>query len=331
MVYDFNPGTARNPVIIAICFTFLAALTTALRVRSKWMRKSRLTLDDYLVIIAVFLIFANQALQIASVVVGGLGRHVDDVPSEPVIPLLQMIFVLRLLYGIEVTLVKLAVLTLYYRLFGSRGCFRVTAWIVAPVLILWGICIILEVFLDCKPLAFNWDLRAHGTCVDRRIMHYSVGSVNIGTDVLLLILPIPYIIGLRLESKRKFGILAMFSLGIFNTVVSVLRMRALINADGSDITYTLATVYMWTLLDPCVLTINANLPMVRNFCMLVAPRIFGSPLDHSIDNRMQAANEDPRFMIDTEDRYGSNLSGRYGDKPFGTQVEISGGRKDEET
>ncbi|KAF4629329.1 hypothetical protein G7Y89_g8815 [Cudoniella acicularis] len=326
MVYDLTVGTARNPVIVIICFTVFALLTTILRIQSKWMRKAKVASDDYLIIIALLLIVLSETLQISAVVVSGLGRHAGDVSPSDIITLLKINFGFRLLYGIEVALVKLAIISFYFRLFSSRDCFRVAAWIVISLTVLWALADILAVFLLCMPLSMNWDMTGEGVCLNRTAMYYSLGAINIFTDITLLVLPLPYILGLRLENKRKFGILAMFSFGIFNTAVSILRMRALITANGGDITFTLARVFMWTLLDPCVLIITANLPMVRTYFMLVAPHIFGSSMDSSNQHRMLEENRLPRFMAEVDDRFGSDLSDQVRPKPFGTKIVITGGK-----
>ena len=75
--------------------------------------------------------------------------------------------------------------------------------------------IVLETFLLCRPLAFNWDSTIPGgVCGARNTVYVSAGSLNVVTDFMVMMLPIPHILKLHLATKRKIGLVLMFSLGV---------------------------------------------------------------------------------------------------------------------
>jgi len=50
---------------------------------------------------------------------------------------------------------------------------------------MWALIIILETFLLCRPLAYNWDSMIKGTCGDRNTVYVSAGALNVVTDFMV--------------------------------------------------------------------------------------------------------------------------------------------------
>lgn len=126
----------------------------------------------------------------------------------------KIVVAVRPLYGIEVVLAKMSIMTFYFRLFGSLRSFRRSAYAISLIIILWGLTVVLETVFICMPFSKNWDMKRKGYCLHARELYIAIGAVNISTDILLMGLPAPYILGMRIDLKRKLGIIAMFSLGI---------------------------------------------------------------------------------------------------------------------
>lgn len=82
------------------------------------------------------------------------------------------------------------------------------------VIVLWAISVILETFLLCRPLAFNWDPTIKGSCGDRNTVYVTAGALNIVTDFMVIALPLPHVWKLQLPFARKVGLVVMFSIGI---------------------------------------------------------------------------------------------------------------------
>lgn len=77
----------------------------------------------------------------------------------------------------------------YYRIFGSTPSFRISAIVAIGILIAWAISIVLETFLLCRPLAFNWNPTIEGgVCGDRNTVYVSAGALNVVTDFMVCLL-----------------------------------------------------------------------------------------------------------------------------------------------
>lgn len=89
-------------------------------------------------------------------------------------------------------------------------------WIARSVLvlsILYGLVVILEVFLICRPLAVDWNPHVHGKCADQIVSYLVLEIIGLLIDFTILVTPLPLILRLDIDWRRKMSIVAMFSMG----------------------------------------------------------------------------------------------------------------------
>jgi hypothetical protein len=73
----------------------------------------------------------------------------------------------------------------------------------------------------CRPIAKNWNPSLSGTCVgwgtkdpDKFFaMWASHAATNMALDMVVLLLPLPFLSMLRLAGKSRIGLIALFSMG----------------------------------------------------------------------------------------------------------------------
>lgn len=112
-------------------------------------------------------------------------------------------------------LVKFSILLFYVRLFGSAPSFVRTVHIVMTVIFCWMVSIFLETFLLCRPLAYNWDTTvAGGVCGNRNAAYIIAGSLNVVTDLIVMLLPMPNIWKLQMPVSQRFGLVGIFGIGV---------------------------------------------------------------------------------------------------------------------
>ena len=81
-------------------------------------------------------------------------------------------------------------------------------------MIAWCVSLIFAVVFSCRPVAFFWDKTIKGgTCIDENNLAYGITATNIVTDIVVLILPIPWMWGLQMPAAKKMAIVGMFLLG----------------------------------------------------------------------------------------------------------------------
>lgn len=71
-------------------------------------------------------------------------------------------------------------------------------------------------FVICQPIAYNWDTTIGGHCGNSQLMWYITGIFNILTDLMVLLLPMPYIYDLQLPLYKKLALMCTFGIGLLS-------------------------------------------------------------------------------------------------------------------
>ena len=124
----------------------------------------------------------------------------------------------------------------------------------------------LVLIFQCAPVEAQWDITIqNATCISRRKAYVAPSAVNVVTDVVLLILPIPYVWNLHASLAHRMILIGIFLLGTFVGVVSVVRLIIFIGLDltSPDVTYNLSEVAIWSGVEINVSLICACLPSLR--------------------------------------------------------------------
>jgi hypothetical protein len=88
---------------------------------------------------------------------------------------------------------------------------------------------------------------------------------NIITDGLVVLLPVPYILKLQLSTVHKLAICGIFTLGIFVTVISIVRLVNILNVDlaSPDVTWNFIGAVIWTNTEANCAIIACCLPSLK--------------------------------------------------------------------
>ena len=116
-------------------------------------------------------------------------------------------------------------------------------------------------------------------CISRRKVYLSASGVNVTTDVVLLILPIPYVWQLHAPVAQRIVLAGLFLLGGFVTVVSIIRLSVFITLDltSPEVTQFMSMVFIWSIVEVNVGLICACLPSLRPVLRYIGlGRLFGS-------------------------------------------------------
>lgn len=97
-------------------------------------------------------------------------------------------------------------------MFTSKG-FIIATKLAAVLVVLWALAATLTALLICRPLAYYWDQTLDGSCSDMVLTYQIAGSLNIATDVIVLLLPLPYLFRLELALQTKLALVATFAIG----------------------------------------------------------------------------------------------------------------------
>ena len=89
-------------------------------------------------------------------------------------------------------------------------------WIARSLLalsIIYGVVVLLEVFLICRPMAKDWNAHIDGECANQIVSYLVLEILGLLIDFTILVAPLPPILRLHIDWPRKLSIVAMFSMG----------------------------------------------------------------------------------------------------------------------
>ena len=121
---------------------------------------------------------------------------------------------IQALYPLAIESIKVSTLLLYLRIFPSRQ-FRLWLWWVGPFVTIYTAILVLGSIFQCRPIQGAWDPVVEGHCIPVDLLYLICGGMNILTDVMILIAPLPTLWRLHTEIKQKLQLMSIFCIGGF--------------------------------------------------------------------------------------------------------------------
>ncbi|KAH9214074.1 hypothetical protein DL95DRAFT_524185 [Leptodontidium sp. 2 PMI_412] len=228
-------------------------------------------------------------------------------PSVDNLPLaLGLYFWDEIIYVLILGLCKISIITFYLRIFPSQK-FRITSYFILAWVILTTVLFMLLALLQCIPISLNyygWETNGgREKCLNLNAESYASAAINITQDFIILLLPIPSLIRLRVSRKKKIHVLFMFSLGFFICVCSIVRIFKVgkFTDDSRNPTRDFVDVTYWTAIETYVSVVVPNLPAIRSFLSQRFPGVFG--LDSHTPSYQNYERSHPPPAVPTGDSF----------------------------
>lgn len=211
---DKDAEATRQPAIIgvAVMLLFLSTTAVALRLLFRRTTKTGLWWDDYIIVVALFMSWVAPISNLVGLRYG-LGRHAAALQESQVANYNKDLYVFEVLWTFTIPVVKLSLLLLFNRIFPIRPV-RIASYVVGFVVLTWVLWAGIATIAQCKPVAYFWNRKLDGHCINNDAFYISAGAVNVFTDFATITIPIPIIWRLqKLTSAQKIGFVFVFTLG----------------------------------------------------------------------------------------------------------------------
>lgn len=176
----------------------------------------------------------------------------------------QDFYVSIVLYCAGLLFLKLTFLFQYYRVLAVSLQMRLVYWVAIFIVGAWALSQTLLGIFACTPVAAFWDKSIpDARCIPNLPQFHINAAGNIITDVAVFALPLPAIWKLNLVKAQKVVLLAIFSLGFFTVVISIIRIRYL--GVFEDFTWENAAPSMWSTGELTSALTCACLPTLKPF------------------------------------------------------------------
>jgi hypothetical protein len=159
-------------------------------------------------------------------------------------------------------------------------------------------------------------------CISTEKFYTANAALNVVSDILILLLPIPIVWGLNTDKRKKVILTGLFSMGLISCLVSILRMRSIIvlyKSGFNDLTWGLVEVVLWTQAELTAAMICTCTPCLRPLFEKVIPAL------RSVGSRKGTHGSGTAGYLRTDD-YESKSTGTNKSKSFATDdVEMDAG------
>ncbi|KAE9363821.1 hypothetical protein N431DRAFT_497598 [Stipitochalara longipes BDJ] len=174
----------------------------------------------------------------------GVGYHQSAITIRDYQTTLFLGYFVRLVYQLVLGTTKIAICTLFLRIFNSDKKNRYAMYSLLAFIGCYTTLFLLTSTFQCHPISDAWKNEDSSTCNNYRATLWATGICNILVDVLLLVFIVPRILTLKIERRQKIGLLVVVSLSVLAIMAAIVRVARVTQFnsssdetwDGSDIT-----------------------------------------------------------------------------------------------
>ncbi|KAK4124112.1 hypothetical protein N657DRAFT_689720 [Parathielavia appendiculata] len=263
----------------SIVLIVVSSAIVALRLGFKLLVTRSLSSDDWVIFGLLFVSIPSVGIIHYGTVPNGVGRDIWTLTPEQITNFLFYFYIMAILYFTQVALIKICLLLFYLRIFPARPVRRLL-WATVGFSVAFGIFFIFLAIFQCTPISFFWDKwdREHeGKCLDSNAIAWANAALSIALDFWMLAIPLAQLKTLNLHWKKKIGVALMFCVGTFVTIVSIVRLRALVVfGKSSNPTWDNFPVSLWSTVEISVGIICTCMPTLRLLLVRLFPVLGGS-------------------------------------------------------
>ncbi|KAJ5638743.1 hypothetical protein N7528_001133 [Penicillium herquei] len=276
--FDYShPWRLKTDLIIVGVGLSLATLFLAMRIWTRARILSKFGWDDVSIIAAWVFSIATQAVCLCGYTYGGAGIHLWNVTVPMFTYFQKIILVAAVIYIPSLAFAKVGLIILYHRIMNRQPGYVLTLHVISAIICGYSIALMFALIFACTPIQKGWDSSiTTGHCVNRSALYIATAAFNIASDLALIVVPIPLVMGLQMPRIQKWGLLAMFMVGCATFITSILRLQTLIPyLTATDVTYEIAPPQMWIYIEANLIIICPCLPFLRQFLRRYSPAWIG--------------------------------------------------------
>ncbi|KAI1652572.1 integral membrane protein [Daldinia decipiens] len=287
----------QGGIILFVCtviFTIFDIFFIFLRFWAAHIIRCRIYPDDYFIVLSFLNTLALEAVLTWAIFFGGMGHYITELTTIELQITLKAIPAAYVTWTLGTAAFKLSVLFLYARIFPTKA-FTILCYAMMVLSIAYCVSFLVVFLTTCSPdISQLWNPRTDGHCRDLNIGQVGSVSTNLAIDILIVILPMPFLWNLKMSLRNKIVISLVFSLGLITVGIMIWRIYDLVTKGGGDYVYQMPTLALTTTLELWICIVIACIPTLGPvFKTYVAPLI--SKLTGS--QRSSGVRFNPRSLV----------------------------------
>ncbi|KAJ6016992.1 hypothetical protein N7451_000371 [Penicillium sp. IBT 35674x] len=265
------PSNAYILIIVTTICMVLLYMTMTISIYAKINIRKKMALDDWTRLIATFGTTIYYIASVIAVTKGKFGIHMYDLTAADAMCTSFIIsgFFTNWLTALVWPFAKSSFFLMYLEMFRTVRWQRYANYI--GLFVTWGFytAVLVATLSFTSPApGETWQgslISARYAKMEAWIM--PIASINLVIDVYILVLPILPILGLRLSTKKKLGVLAIFATGLLACVASSLSIyfKMVLDWHYTDYSYYTTPVLIMCLVEMCVGVTASAMPSMALF------------------------------------------------------------------
>ncbi|RFU29813.1 hypothetical protein B7463_g6522, partial [Scytalidium lignicola] len=217
IINSHNQGPVVNLAAWIGMVTMLLAVVT--RLGSKYAVVRSLSRDDGVIAGAMVLAIVHTVI-LSSMVANGLGQYQDTLNSPEIEKLEKFGYASQLLYVPALLLAKMSSV-IYLRALSPAQLYDQATLGFMLFIAIWGTTSEFAIAFQCK-LPHPWAIIA-GKCFDRQAFWDFFGTLDVLTDIVVILIPAYLVWNIQMPTKRKIFVFLAFGTRICITPLTILR------------------------------------------------------------------------------------------------------------
>jgi hypothetical protein len=158
--------------------------------------------------------FALGGVVIWAVFSSGMGHYATELSATELQNALKLVPAAYVTWTLGTTSFKLSVLFLYTRIFSIK-VFKTLSYVTMGLTVSYCISFMVVFLTTCTPdISQLWNPRPDGHCRDLNIGQLGSVSTNLALDVIILVLPMPFVWNLKMALRNKIIVTIVFSFSL---------------------------------------------------------------------------------------------------------------------
>ncbi|KAK0617505.1 hypothetical protein B0T14DRAFT_590244 [Immersiella caudata] len=265
----------KHVVAAVVAGLVLSTLSTLLRVWARVIVVGTLRKEDWTMMAGLALTYGNIAATLYGLAVG--------------------IWIVQKIQPVALLLIKTSMMLFNAHIFHTRH-FVQASWALWVLTLCWTLVAVLGTVFQCSPPSMFWNKNQSESCSmgALKIIGLSTSIASSVGDIIILMMPIPFILRLKLSKRRRAGLVVVFTFGALlvpptqpplfagsSVAASFIRWTTLLSAlaSGQIFTTGYVNVVIWTYLEMSIGITCGNLPFLATLLGRPAAKRVAEPSD----------------------------------------------------
>ncbi|KAH7174851.1 uncharacterized protein B0J16DRAFT_185701 [Fusarium flagelliforme] len=264
---DLSANSEAKNAGVVLTLLCISALFLAGRIAMRTMQVYGLSVDDYAILVS-FLFVTLTAAMVVTGGYSGVGKHVWALTINQLEEVIKLTYVYSFMFVGAVFTTKVSILLFYRRIFSRGGLhFQVAFWFGAILVGAYPIIFVFTMGFCCTPVSHYWT-RVKGTegkCIDVGHFFVILAIINLITNVIVLVIPVPEVLKLQMSRGKKAAVFGILALGGLVCIASAVRIHYLnVFSTAVDTTWHMGPVAIWSSVEPSMGIVSACLPSFKS-------------------------------------------------------------------